>query len=76
MTARKRPPKARTYSPDEFRRILETYFGPATDWDLAGLAAPDFFTTQRTVYRWMTGTKPITGPAARVTYDLEKRERI
>lgn len=69
------PPEQRAYSPEEFRRLLDRLFGPAPDWDLAGMAAPHFFTTQRTVYRWMTGTKPIAGPAARVTFDLEKRGR-
>lgn len=65
-------PKPRVYSPDELRRVLETAFGPATDWELATLAAPHYFTTQLSVYRWMTGAKPIRGPAARVTYDLAK----
>ena len=67
-----KPPKPRVYSLDELRRVLDTAFGPVTDWELAGLAAPHYFTTQLSVYRWMTGAKPIRGSAARVTYDLAK----
>ena len=68
-------PEQRTYTPDEFRRVLDNVFGPAIDWELARLAAPHYFTSQLSVYRWMTGAKPIKGPAARVTYDLAKRGR-
>ena len=69
-----KPPEPRAYTPDELRRVLDKLFGPATDWELARLAAPHYFTTQLSVHRWMTGTQPIRGPAARVTYDLAKRK--
>lgn len=67
-----RPPEPRSYTPAEFRRIMVTLFGDAEDWELAAIVAPHFFTTQRTVYRWLTGTRPIVGPAAVVVYWLQK----
>lgn len=70
-----KPPEPRAYTPDELRRVLDRLFGPATDWELARLAAPHYFTETLTVYRWLNGAKPIKGPAARVTFDLTKRAR-
>lgn len=70
------PPKPRVYTPEEFRRVLQAAFGPATDWEVAKIAAPHFFSSQRNISRWMNGTQPIAGPAARVTFDLASKREI
>ena len=53
----------RSYTPDEFRKILVILYGPMDDWHLAWRAAADFNLSQLRIYRWLQQGKPITGPA-------------
>jgi hypothetical protein len=55
--------KFRSYTPDEFRKILVTLYVEMTDWELAMIAMKDFNASRITIYRWLTRGKPITGPA-------------
>lgn len=60
----------RSYTPDEFRELLKRLYGPGSDWELAGEAAPDFNTDQGSVYRWLKGKYRVKGTTAAVAYLL------
>ncbi len=68
----------RTYTARQFRKVLDDVYGTGpdvTDWELAGLAAPDFNVKRLTVYRWLIGQRPIIGTAAAATYLLSTRPK-
>ena len=65
----------RSYTHREFREVLVRLYGPGSDWELARVAAPDFNVKRLTVYRWLTGQRPVIGTAAAVTYLLSTRPK-
>ncbi len=68
----------RTYTAKEFRKVLVEMYGTSpdvTNWELSGLAAPDFNVKRLTVYRWLEGHRPIIGTAAAATYLLSTRPK-